>query len=68
MDIPYFALLDIGGTDIKSGICNNNGDLLFLKRSKTPNLVKVDELKREITPKLLIESVFKHFRTHVGKL
>jgi len=62
VDIPYFALLDIGGTDIKSGIYNNNGDLLFLERSKTPNLVKVDELKREITPKLLIESVFKHLK------
>jgi xylulokinase len=57
----YFALLDIGGTDIKSCIYSaDNSEISFLKRSKTPNLLKPSAVKREIDPNALLKEVYWH--------
>lgn len=61
MKNQYFALLDIGGTDIKSCIYSaDNSEILFLKRTKTPNLLKPSAVKREIDPNALLKEVNGH--------
>jgi sugar (pentulose or hexulose) kinase len=61
MKNQYFALLDIGGTDIKSCIYSaDSNKILFLKRSKTPNLLKPTTVKREIDPNALLKEVYAH--------
>ena len=61
MKNQYFALLDIGGTDIKSSIyLTERDEISFLKRSKTPNLLKPSEIKREIDPNVLLKEIYIH--------
>ena len=61
MKNQYFALLDIGGTDIKSSIyLAERNEISFLKRSKTPNLLKPSEIKREIDPNVLLKEIYRH--------
>ena len=61
MKNQYFALLDIGGTDIKSCIYSaDNNEISFLKRTKTPNLLKPSSVKREIDPNALLKEVYGH--------
>jgi xylulokinase len=61
MKNQYFALLDIGGTDIKSSIyLTERDEISFLKRSRTPNLLKPNEIKREIDPNDLLNQIYIH--------
>ena len=59
MKNQYFALLDIGGTDVKSSIyLTERDEISFLKRSKTPNLLKPSEIKRELDPNVLLKEIY----------
>jgi glycerol kinase len=61
MKNQYFALLDIGGTDVKSSIyLTERDEISFLKRSKTPNLLKPSEIKRELDPYVLLKEIYTH--------
>jgi xylulokinase len=61
MKNQYFVLLDIGGTDVKSSIyLTERDEISFLKRSKTPNLLKPSEIKRELDPNVLMKQIYTH--------
>jgi xylulokinase len=56
-----FALLDVGGTDIKSCISNvEDSHLQNIFRSKTPGNIQKDENLYEISPDLLLREVENH--------
>lgn len=61
MKNQHFALLDIGGTDIKSGVFSlDTRKVNSLKRSRTPSFVDSKYEKREILPKDLLQVVNSH--------
>ena len=56
-----FALLDVGGTDIKSCISNiEDSHLQKIFRSRTPGNIQKDENLYEISPDLLLREVENH--------
>lgn len=57
MTNQYSLLVDIGGTDIKVGVIEvGKSDLINISRYSTPTFLDLSSLKREIAPKILMQT------------